>query len=79
MQHVQQIDPTAGQHSPLAPLRVATIQPSLRQRLQAQLKDTSLRETLTEMILAMATFSLVGGLLFSLYRALEHYTIIPLP
>jgi len=43
------------------------------------MKETSLTETITEAILATATFSLVGGLLFSLYRALEHYTVIPLP
>jgi hypothetical protein len=43
------------------------------------MKETGVAETVTEAILATATFSLVGGLLFSLYRALESYTIIPLP
>jgi hypothetical protein len=79
MQYVQQIETLAGQHTPLAPLRVTTVQPSLRQQIQTRLKDTSLTETVTEIILATATFSLVGGLLFGLYRALEHYTIIPIP
>ena len=79
MQHVQQIEPLAGQRSPLAPLRVTTVQPSTWQRIQMRMTETGMAETITEAILAAATFSLVGGLLFSLYRALEHYTIIPLP
>jgi len=79
MQHVQQIEPLAGQRPSLAPLRVTTVQPSLRQRIQTRMKETGLAETMTEIVLATATFSLVGGLLFSLYRALEHYTIVPLP
>lgn len=79
MQHVQHIEPLVGQRPSLTPLRVTTVQSSLRQRIRMRIKDTSLRETATEMILATATFSLVGGLLFSLYRALERYTIISLP
>jgi hypothetical protein len=79
MQHVQKINPLAGQHTPLAPLRVTTVQPSAWQRIQTQMKETGVAETVTEAILATATFSLVGGLLFGLYRALESYTVIPLP
>jgi len=79
MQHVQKINPLAGQNTPLAPLRVTTVQPSAWQRIQTQMKETGMAETVTEAILATATFSLVGGLLFSVYRALESYTIIPLP
>ena len=79
MQHVQQIETLAGQRSPLTPLRVTTVQPSLRQRMQTRIKESGMAETVTEAILATSTFSLVGGLLFGLYRALEHYTIIPLP
>jgi len=79
MQHVQKIDILAGQHPSLTPLRVTTIQPSRWEQLLARTKETAMVETLTEVILATATFSLVGGLLFSLYRALEQYTIIPLP
>ena len=79
MQHVQRIDPLTGQHAPLAPLRVTMVQPSSWQRLQTQMKETGTAETITEVILATTTFSLVGGLLFALYRALELYTIIPLP
>ncbi len=79
MQHVQQIETLTGQRSPVAPLRVTTVQPSLWQRIQTQMKETGMAETLAEVILATATFSLVGGLLFGLYRALESYTIIPLP
>ena len=79
MQHVQEINPLAGQHAPFTPLRITTVRPSWWQRIQAQTKETGVKETVTEAILAVTTFSLVGGLLFSLYRALEHYTIIPLP
>ena len=79
MQHVQKINPLAGQHTPLAPLRVTAVQPSAWQRIQTRMKETGVAETVTEAILATATFSLVSGLLFSVYRALESYTIIPLP
>ena len=79
MQHVQKINPLTGQSTPLAPLRVTTVQPSAWQRIQTQMKETGVAEAVTEVILATATFSLVGGLLFSVYRALESYTIIPLP
>lgn len=79
MQHVQKINPLAGQHAPLAPFRVTTVQPSLQQRIQTRMKETGIAETVSEAVLATFTFSLVGGMLFSLYRALESYTIIPLP
>ena len=79
MQHVQQIETLAGQRSPITPLRVTTVQPSLWQQIQTRMKESGMAETVTEAILATATFSLVGGLLFGLYRALEQYTIIPLP
>jgi hypothetical protein len=79
MQHVQKIDTLAGQHASFTPLRVTTIHPSRWERLSARMKETEMVETITEVILATATFFLVGGLLFSLYRALEQYTIIPLP
>jgi len=79
VQNVQKINPLAGRHAPLAPLRITTVQPSWWQQIQTRMKETGVTETVTEAILAVTTFSLVGGLLFSLYRALEHYTIIPLP
>lgn len=79
MQHAQKMEPLTGHQLPLAPLSVTTIQPSLWERLGTRIKDSAMRETITEIVLATATFSLVGGLLFSLYRALEQYTLIPLP
>ena len=79
MQHIQQLNQLARQHTSLAPLRVTTIQPSRWERFSTRMKESGMVETLTESILVFTTFSLVGGLLFSLYRALEHYTIIPLP
>lgn len=79
MQNVQKINPLAGQHAPFAPLRITTVQPSWWQRIRTRMKETGVTETVTEVILAVATFSLVGGLMFALYRALEVYTIIPLP
>ena len=79
MQHVQQIETLAGQRSPLAPLRVTTIHPPLWERVSKRMEETGLAETMTEAILATTTFSLVGGLMLALYRALEQYTIIPLP
>lgn len=79
MQHVQKMETLTGHQLPVTSLRVTTIQPSPWERLLTRMKETGMGETLTEVILATATFSLVGGLLFSLYRALEQYTIIPLP
>lgn len=79
MQHVQQLHPLTGQATSLSRLQVATFQPSYWERLSTQMKETGRLETLTESILIVTTFSLVGGLLFSLYRALEHFTVIPLP
>lgn len=78
MQHIQKINPLTGSHTAL-PLHITTILPSLRTRIAQRLQETGVVETITESILALSTFSLVGGLLFSLYRALENYTIIPLP
>jgi len=79
MQHVQKINPLSGQHAPLAPLRVTTVRPSWWQSIQTRMKETGMAETAAEAVLATVTFSLVGGLMFALYRALELYTIIPLP
>ena len=79
MQHVQKMDPLPGHQLPVAPLSVTTIHPSPWERLSTRIKETGRGETITEIVLATVTFSLVGGLLFSLYRALEQYTIIPLP
>ena len=79
MQHVQQLNSLTGQHPALTPLRVTTIQPARHVLSQALLKDVSLRERLIELLLAISTFSLGGSLLLGLYRALGHYTIIPLP
>ena len=78
MQHVQQMDPLTGHQLPIAPLSVTTIQPSPWERLSTRIKETGRGETFTELVLATVTCALVGGLLFSLYRALEQYTIIPL-
>lgn len=79
MQHVYKMDPLTGHHLPVAPLSVTTIHPSPWERLLTRIKDTGRGETITESVLATVPCSLVGGLLFSLYRALEQYTLIPLP
>ncbi|HEV8712877.1 MAG TPA: hypothetical protein VGX03_08630 [Candidatus Binatia bacterium] len=78
MQHVQNMETLTGHQLPVAPLSVTTIHPPRWERLSTRMKETGMGETIAEIILATATFSLVGGLLFSLYRALEQYTIIPL-
>jgi hypothetical protein len=79
MHYVQQMNPQAGPYASLPPLRVSTLQPSRWERFSTRMKETGMVENLTESILVVTTFSLVGGMLFSLYRALEYYTIIPLP
>lgn len=79
MQHIQQMNSLTEPHTSFPRLRVTTTQPSGWERLSTQMRETGLQETLTESVLILTTFSLVGGFLFSLYRALEHFTIIPLP
>ena len=76
MQYVQKMETLTGHQFPVSE---TTIHPSRWERLSARIKETGMGETIAEVILATVTVSLVGGLLFSLYRALEQYTIIPLP
>ncbi|HJY83271.1 MAG TPA: hypothetical protein VKK81_19580 [Candidatus Binatia bacterium] len=79
MQHVQKLGPLTGQRPSVAPLRVTTVRPSVWERVRAWAERTLTSETVAEIVLATVTISLTGSLLFSLYRALENYTIIPLP
>jgi hypothetical protein len=79
MQHVQKIEPLMGPKSPVAPLRVTTVRPSLWERMRAWAEKTLTTEMRAEIVFATATILLAGGLFASLARALAHYTIIPLP
>ena len=79
MQNVQKIGALTGQRPSVAPLRVTTVRPSVWARVRVWTERTLTSETVAEIVLATATFSLTGTLLFSLYRALENYTIIPMP
>ncbi|MBM4257502.1 MAG: hypothetical protein FJ147_16600 [Deltaproteobacteria bacterium] len=79
MQHVQKIHSLTGQHTALAPLRVTTVQLSRWERMATRVKATGMMETVTEGVLTTTTFLMMSGLLFALYRALEQYTIVPLP
>jgi hypothetical protein len=79
MQHVQKIEPLAGQKPPLAPLRVTTVRPSVWERTRAWAQRTFTEETVTEITLVIASISLLIWFFVGLARALENYTIIPLP
>jgi len=55
------------------------MRPSLWERVKAWAEMTLTSETVAEIVLATVSVSLTGSLPFSLYRALENYTIIPMP
>ena len=79
MQQVQKMGPLTGPRPSVAPLRVTTMRPSLWERVRAWAERALTSETVAEIVLATVTVSLTESLLFSLYRALETYTIIPMP
>jgi hypothetical protein len=79
MQHVQKLEPLARQKPPIAPLRVTTFRPSVWGRARAWAQRTLTAETVAEMTLVIATISLAACLYVGFTRALENYTIIPLP
>jgi hypothetical protein len=79
MQHVRKLGSFTGQQPSVAPLRVTTFRPSLRERVGAWVRSTLTAETLTEVALGTFTISLLVWLFVGLQRALENYTIIPWP
>jgi hypothetical protein len=79
MQNVQKLGALTGERPSVAPLRVTTVRPSGWERIRVAAERTGTSETVAEIVLATVTFSLTGSLLFGLYRALESYTVIPLP
>ena len=79
MQNVQKLEPLTRQQPPVAPLRVTTLRPSVWERVRAWARRTLTEETVAEAALMTATVSLMVWLFVGLARALEHYTIIPLP
>jgi len=79
MQHVQKIEPLAGQKSPIAPLRVTAFRPSVWERTRVWAQRTLTEETVTGIVLVTASISLLVWFFVGLARALENYTIIPLP
>ena len=78
MQHARQLGPFAEQQPSVAPLRVTTVRPSLREQIRAWVRKIS-AEDRAEVILGVTTILLVSGLFVSFAHALAHYTIIPLP
>jgi hypothetical protein len=79
MQNVQKLGSLTGQRPSVAPLRVTTVRPSGWERIRVGAERTLTSETVAEIALVTVPFSLTGSLLFGLYRALESYTIIPMP
>jgi hypothetical protein len=78
MQHARKLGPFADQQPSVAPLRVTTVRPSLREQMRAWARKIP-AEDRAEVILGITTVLLVSGLFVSFARALAHYTIIPLP
>jgi hypothetical protein len=78
MQHARKLGPFAEQQLSVAPLRVTTVRPSLREQVRAWVRKIP-AEDRAEVILGVTTVFLVTGLFVSFARALAHYTIIPLP
>jgi hypothetical protein len=79
MQHVQKLEPLAGQKPSIAPLRVTTFRPPVWERARAWAQRTLTAETVAEVTLVIATLSLSACLYVGFTRALANYTIIPLP
>ena len=79
MQHVQKLGSFTEQQPSVAPLRVTTFRPSMRERVRAWVQSTLTAETLTEVALGTFTISLLVWLFVGLHHALENYTIIPWP
>ncbi|MBI3301402.1 MAG: hypothetical protein HYZ72_04895 [Deltaproteobacteria bacterium] len=79
MQHVQKLEPLAGQQPAITPLRVIVVHPSVWKRVRAWARRTLTEETVAEFVLGTATIFLTVCLFVGLARALEHYTIIPWP
>jgi len=79
MQNVQKLGSLTGQRPSVAQLRVTTVRPSVWERIRVWAERTLTAETVAEIVLATVTVSLTGSLLFGLYRALESYTVIPMP
>jgi len=78
MQHARQLGSFTEQQPAVAPLRVTTVRPSLREQVRAWVQKMP-TEDRAEVILSITTIVLVTGLFVSFARALAHYTIIPLP
>jgi hypothetical protein len=79
MQHVHKLEPFGQQTSPVAPLRISTVRPSIWERATARIDKTLSTEAAAEVAFGVATVLLVAGLFVGLARALAHYTIIPWP
>lgn len=79
MQHARKLGSFTGQQPSVAPLRVTTFRPSVREQVRAWVQRTLTAETVAEVILGTATILLVTVLFVGFARALAHYTIIPLP
>lgn len=79
MQHARKLGQFAEQQPSVAPLRVTTFRPSVREQVRAWARRTLTAETTAEVIFGSATIFLVVVLFVSFARALAHYTIIPLP
>jgi hypothetical protein len=79
MQQVQKLETLTGQQPALSFLRVAFLRPSLWKRVQVWTQRALADGTAAEITLGAATVFLAVWLFVSFSRALQHYTIIPIP
>ena len=79
MQNVQKLEPLVGQQPSITSPRVLSLRPSVWERVGAWARRTLTGERVTEAALVAATVLLMVWLFVGLSRALEHYSIIPLP
>jgi hypothetical protein len=79
MQHVHKLTPLGQQTSPVAPLRITTVRPSIWERATARIEKALSSEAAVEAVFGIVTVILVTGLFVGLARALAHYTIVPMP
>jgi len=73
----RKIETVERQKIPITPARVSPLIPSTEEQERVWVKKTLTQETIAEVALVTVTFFLAGSFFFSLYRALQNYTVLP--
>jgi len=75
----QKLETVEEQETPITSARVTSLHPLVWEQAKAWTRRAFIEERIAEPALVTATLFLWGLLLFSLYQALENYTISPWP